>query len=439
MGLFVRLLGTRRVSLTPAETQATWVIDPQNVSGVASDGNSGIDASSPLVTYAELAERRWQTYSPRLRQSTTLTFLSSHPDNSDPVYLTPHLEAGASCIVQATPAVVTSGVVLSGVTAKNRAAGSNSLLIANLGATAAAGQLVRNTTGGKLSRAWTYKALGGNSFSLTQPLVPFAPPAIAAPAEVDTWANGDTVDLLTPLAINLVELGCTNADANATTSAVYAYQCTAFDPSATGEPLFVGDRAMLAEVASQRALILQGLSPTIHHTNCLMQKTVSVGTPACSFLGGASLGILSAYCPSPTTLDGDFILGAAANLFAGGQFGFVFLDANVTVTAGLLAVGPVFYASGVLYGSGANTINLQGSAHCVQNTGPFVTAFTAPGLVTGIKLNGAATGNSIAYVANVGTIHNGIATTPANLDAAAGAAGFGSTAFNPGGASVSTS
>src|SRR5271154_4177598 len=37
--------------------QSTWVIDPQNSTGLASDQNTGIDATHPLLTYSEHARR----------------------------------------------------------------------------------------------------------------------------------------------------------------------------------------------------------------------------------------------------------------------------------------------------------------------------------------------------------------------------------------------
>lgn len=46
-------------------------------------------------------------------------------------------------------------------------------------------------------------------------------------------------------------------------------------------------------------------------------------------------------------------------------------------------------------------------------------------------------GAAVASLAGTGTIHTGIALTPANLDAAAGAAGFGGNAWQFGGASIS--
>jgi hypothetical protein len=80
-------------------TTPAWFIDPSNRSGTANDTNDCTTATTPCRTYAEVA-RRWATTSPVLGQDTTITFLSSHVDDSDPVYLTPVLEDGAALVVQ---------------------------------------------------------------------------------------------------------------------------------------------------------------------------------------------------------------------------------------------------------------------------------------------------------------------------------------------------
>lgn len=76
-----------------------------------------------------------------------------------------------------------------------------------------------------------------------------------------------------------------------------------------------------------------------------------------------------------------------------------------------------------------------GSAHLQNSTNEtFTQRFTAAALVSpGIQINGLSSG---CYATAAGVIHCAIATTPANLDAAAGAAGFGGAAFVFGGGSV---
>jgi hypothetical protein len=84
------------------------------------------------------------------------------------------------------------------------------------------------------------------------------------------------------------------------------------------------------------------------------------------------------------------------------------------------------------------SVQMLSQSHLVIRPGnSFTSLFTASGLVTGIQLNGAFNTACSHTNAAPDVINCGITTTPAHLDAAAGAAGFGQNAFNLGGASVS--
>lgn len=88
--------------LTPASwTVPNWYIDPANTTGCAADTNTCTSATcagagtGPCATYAEIVVHRWGTTAPTLAQNTTVSFLSSHSDNSDPVILAPILKNAA--------------------------------------------------------------------------------------------------------------------------------------------------------------------------------------------------------------------------------------------------------------------------------------------------------------------------------------------------------
>lgn len=438
-------------SLTPASwAQATWFIDPQNVTGVASDANTGLTAAAPLKTWAAL-QARWGTSSPVLRATVTVTFLSSHVDNTDPVVATPFLANGASFVLAgatlaATPAIFTL------TTAKNRAAGTNALLTGSFSAgVPAPGLLVVNTTSGKSSRAFVYKNAGGANWNLTQPIVPFGvpPQAISPGAEVDTWANGDTVNLQPLVAVNVAVLRCTLVDYNAAFSNyAYLYNLTVFDPKgATIDDVYVSAHVALVECALQRNLVLDGASDASSFVlnsfngGGLFAGQNTPATAGCPQIFGGCLA--STALPSSVLggvlLDSDFILGTLLTVAAGFvQLGMVFLDQNVTLLSGSTGV---LQASAipnpVLYGSAGHNISLVGSAHFANLSGTFTARFTAPALVTGILLNGTASGTGHSGANNPDVFNSAISTIPAHLDAAQGVAGFGSNAFNPGGASVS--
>lgn len=189
----------------PTWTQATWFIDPANSTGLASDLNSGIDAMHPVLTYNGGVVAKWGTTRPTLVQNTSITWMSDAPANaSDPVVCLPVI----SGIGSGNGVVVTlQGVLgaaqtlhtgaLAGVVAKNRPA--KQLLEADLGFAAPIGSLVQNTTAGKSSYAWVYQNVAGTVFSLTEPMAPTVLPFNAVFTPVDTWANGDTFTVFSPV------------------------------------------------------------------------------------------------------------------------------------------------------------------------------------------------------------------------------------------------
>jgi len=413
-------------------------IDPQNVSGTASDGNNGTSAATALRTYRE-AVRRWGSTKMTLVVATAISFLSSHTDDSDPVIFEPVVSGNVQVSIQgAAPASVAAVFTLN--SAKNRAVGTNSLLSGSFSAGApAVGKLVANTTAGKSSRAWIYNSAGGANWTMTQPLAPGAVGGSVSPAEVDSWASTDTVNVLTPVAVNIVKIAPVSDTGN---KPVTLYQLTIFDPGgANTNPCVLSGNVQTLECSSQRKVIWAD-TPTgelQYITNHIALGAVQSYSGAPCFFAGATTAAIS-YIPSSggAYFDADHIIGAVL-VFAGtqGAFGLVALDALVIIAAGTLTQERFFYGSSVVYGTGANTIRSQSYTRYSNGTGgTFVAAFTAPGLVTGFLLNGTGTGQSHTR-ATPDVIASAIATTPANLDAAAGPAGFGGTAFNLGGAQLS--
>lgn len=448
--LLMQVVQGSQSNLNPqaATLQGTIIVDPQNVSGVASDSNPptatvGAFTGPVFRTWAGLVAA-WGTFAPLLTQATTIVFASNHTDNTDPVVWWPIIARGVQVTFRTTgPTVVTNGVALAGTTAKNRAAGANSPLITTLGATGAVGQLVQNTT--HASNAWASKALGGNSFRMWQPMVAAAVGGTTTPAEVDTWANVDNVNLVSPIQVNIASVQPTLVDG---LGSLAFYQVCFFDPGGVGadqvSAVCDAGNVSFIECSFQRILALS--ANTVVATtfvNCFLQGgltalgriTLNGGGMGATSLAFTVTNIGDNFC----VVDGDFGLSSAATmLINGGQvvFGQVFFDQNITIENAVLAFQTVAYGGHTLYSvaGDAHTLNFIGFAHGFNATGTFVAALTAPGVVAGINLNGAATGSSIT---GAGAINQGIAVTPANLDAAAGAAGFGGNAFNFGGASIS--
>jgi hypothetical protein len=420
-------------------------IDPQNSAGTSSDQNAGTSAGTALLTYAE-AVRRWGSNSPSLANNCQLVFLSSHTTAADPVIWKPYVFGGAVVSI-AGAAPTTTAAVFTRTAQKSRAAGTNALLAGSFSAGApAAAKLVANTTAGKSSHAWVYKTAGGANWDMTQPIVPIALPSSALPVEVDTWASTDTVNFLAQPAVNIVDFSPTIIEFNGGFDNVGNLSgLVVFDPNGVGADNVLLQNVSCSDVCFQRFVVpgeaAWNSSISSSFYNCFFQGGASLyGPQELTVFAGAAL-VEFAVTNCVATFDCDFIAGGAFSFFGGGTSGIlgcVFLDANLSVTNRAQVTHENFaLATHVLYGSAAKTVAVNTGSALYQFGETFTAAWTLPTLIaTGAVLDGASTGNSVAYAANVATIHNGIATTVANLDAAAGAAGFGGVAFNPGAGSA---
>lgn len=367
------------------------------------------------------------------------------------------LENGASFIVKGGAGTSTSAVFTRSA-AKNTAAGSNSLLAGSFSAGApAVGMLVTNTTAAKASKAWIYTTAGGSNWNITQPLVPNVPVTGLTGVEVDTWASTDTVTLTTPIAINVVDVDATSVDDNGSfTNGLYLYNMIAYDPEAQGDTIAIGNGVFIQEVVAQRFVSYYAgtqtapgarIAANLFSTESMQSNGSATIDPI--FLGGALSGSLGSAFIGDPLFSSDPILGGGGGfteLFIGGDThnagiggsnnGNIYLDGPLTLISGRFQVGS---AGSVVYGnSTTGTIELFGSAHLENEAGStFVPHFTAPLLISpGFLINGLVGTSTACSATSAGAINCGITTTPAHLDAAAGAAGFGGAAFVFGGPSV---
>lgn len=425
-------------------SQAIWYFDPQKTVSGASDANDGLTPATPIVKYSELVRRWGGTTSPNLRQSTRLVFLSSHTDDSDPVVWTPLMSNAATASIESVPTVVATGVVLSAVVAKNTAAGTNSLLAANLGASGSLNVLVKNTTAGKSSICPVYQLVAGTTWKLYQPVVPTSVGGAYNPPQVNTWANGDTVDILQPQAINLVKFDPEIDIMNTTfTSWGHLYQVTSFCPLDASysvvQRLQLGQNVRVMESVMQRALYFIGrgsgtaspfLTTVLTNVACLRSIDGAVGAPVTFYGGGnnsasaSNLGVFS--------LQGGFQSNCTISSWGNGST----LGDQVWLERPLFIDGEMnVFAAGIVYGP--SEVRLQATARLsIDPAATWTGTFTGPlAIASGILMNGGRTASSVVP-GSPSVINGGIATTVANLDAAAGAAGFGGAAFNLGGASL---
>jgi len=416
------------------QAQATWFIDPQNVTGLADDDNSGIDATHPVLTYNFGVARKWTTYSPILRQDTTLTWLSSQPvGTADPIVISPVM-VGSVLTLQGPlgPAQLLHSGALAGVVPKNRATGQ--LLAANLGFAVTTNMLVKNTTAGKISFAWVY--VPGTPAELTQPLNPATMPFdfSTVVSEVDTWADGDTFEIYAPLQADLVSLSCTVVEYNAGfADPVQVYHLVGF--SADGAPadtnFTMGTNVTLVESAFDS--VVEYPMPVDDEgafaSNCffgsgLQCNPVGYGV---TMNGGAVIAAPFASAIVSWSPGLDAIIDGTASVAILGSTPAVQLVADVYFKGTTHVSGSAFFR-GIAWGPGS--LDGLGSSR-IGYTAPAATRFQVPTLL----LNGQASANAFNPTTGLWSVL--IPITAANLDLAFGAGGFGGLATNVGGASFS--
>jgi hypothetical protein len=440
--------GQAGIGASPLIALGNAFVDPTNTTGAAND-NAGTPgtAAAPFATWAGMVNAAWGTRSPLLTGPQTVTFLGPNAAN-DPIFLDPILLGTGSLTITA-PAVRGTPFPLGGVVAKNRTAGSNSTLQATLAGTvtAVATQLV-NLSGG-FSTAWTYASLGGGNWQLSQPLRAFTG---LPPTEDDTWGNGTSVAPVTQIALNLGQLNPTLLNDAAAGSANPVVVSNVLLSGLNAAFIGRGVNFSQCAIAQQIRLMRGANQPTGDQpifSNCAIAGANSgiqaESSTSPTLFGGffASNATMVAAGSGFWLLDADIIAGAPINTYSGTQLigdvglamGFVFVD-GVSLTCTKGKVANFGYGNGIVYGSTNGNIAVRGTGRFTNSTGnSFVATFTLPTPVAGgFSLNGSTTALS-ATGASPPVLAQGITTTPANLDAAAGVAGFGGNAWRFGGAS----
>lgn len=350
-----------------------WSIDPQNYTGCASDANSGTAAAcsggcagsvctsgvGPLKSYQELLVHRWGCQGvpglcPRLQQTTTLTFLSSHTDDSDPVIGSFGLDNGSQLLIVgqlgAAQTVCTGLITL--VATKNTA--TPQLLEVTLPCAVATGDMVVNTT--HASRAWVYGQVSGNSWTMTQPLTAENTTTWAGPTEVNSWMTNDTVTIYKPTAVNIESLDGQQLDFNATfANQIGLVDLTIFDPNpGRGDNVYLaGSTIMVAEVTSQRIMVIdytQGGGNVQRLDNVDVQFGIDADADFLIVIGGdlSPNAVIEGEFGSVSgaNMEGDWISGANT-----------FLRGNATVAGDGMYVG-----TGAMVGSFASDLAIQSGA-----------------------------------------------------------------------------
>jgi len=353
-GVWERITTIATGGIPTAQQQPTWKIDIAGSFG-GNDQNDG--EINPIATTDEMV-RRWATREPRLRQSTTINFVSSCSDNSGPIYLRPFIENGSQFLVTGQRTVVQSGT-LSGVVSKNKLVGQ--LLNAVLGSGLSAGLVIANTT--HPSEAKLYKNLSGTTWAITQPLgVPTVP--FTEPTEVDTWADGDNYVVYSLPYVNLVELATRFTDSALSPNNIpIVSNIRIFDPnSAIGLPgtnAFYGlnQGVWYQTVSFDRCMVISGTQNPLF----------SGGAFNCDWAGGINTTDTNAFNVS-LEVHGGMMLPGPLSFY--GLTGIklasqsdVILAANINLnTVSIETVNQAYIENG-------KTLNVVGSGNCQTGTG----------------------------------------------------------------------
>jgi hypothetical protein len=411
-----------------SQAQTAWFVDP--VAG--SDENTGLTSLTAVKHKAELA-RRWGTWSPTFNGATvTITYVSADAGGgNDPGQFAPVFLNGAVLVqTAALPATSFTGSLLA-VTAKARASNQalNSTFTTTTGAIAANLLLVNATRGN--SRAWAVRNLGAGNWLLSQPQAAFAGgTSFPANSEVDTWANGDAISGYALLNVDQAVIGGVAAGqqpGGAGPSHIVS-NLTIFDPGVNSDSCIVDPTALVSlvecgatRIVCTRPLGLVGGRLQVFNCDLQIGSTLqSNPNQGALITSGVLTGRLSHHWADYqsdvvfTSINNTTII-QNAQLSGVGQY----LDGVTLKLVGWTqGVGTVFYGSGTLN-------QVQGA---FLYTGVAATQFPLSG---GLQLAGVATGYSNVTTAGSTALHQ-LALTGANLDAAAGAAGFGGLAWGAG-------
>lgn len=337
-------------------TIANWWLDPANSTGCASDANNctascGGGGVGPCLHYSQILSR-WGTDAPRLPQTTTVTYLSNQAAAVDPIDFEGSLTAGSNLIFTGPLTHLPSPTTFTLDQAKNRtlpATGTpgGGLLQVTFNAPVTPGTLIENTTAGKSSRAFVYANNGGGAIAvMTQPIATPGAPVTApmTPAEVDTWATGDTVSAVQLVNVNVTAIHAAGGDQTSTAfpltgSIVELVGLHVLDLSGTAGTSGLSP----SDPDGSVTLVDSWVDPVLMQGGTSFDIQGPVNLADCYCNGGAFLGVESTFyagCVTPTAVDelaaGPGVALDGDAIFGGGMFTLEspVLVANVAIPPG---------------------------------------------------------------------------------------------------------
>jgi hypothetical protein len=426
--------------LVPASwSVATWFLDKQNVSTTASDSNDCITSTTACLHFAEIAIHRWGTYAPALQQATTLNTLSGwlSADLADPLNWQ---GTGSALQVFATlgAADTVGSGTLAGVVAKSAA--TNTLLQATLIGGAAAGQMIQNTT--HASIAFVFNSLGGGNFELSQPMNNGGAPLFVVSSENNSWVNTDAYTLYNLPAINVGNIDASRA------LIVFNFEKLNVPSQTILRGSFLPRNSAIVGPAGN-SVIMFGANPAngnffanvdISGANVQQMLSAPIG-PATTTLVGFNVlagdyrnsnGVGTTALQGYFSFSGDWICGGSAgscNIW-GGRVTANALWARIPLS---VTESTLQFSNGATF-AGNQTLDVQRGARVTFSSSSTATATFLQTAATPFLVNGSTTACSL--VLGTGAWACGITVNDANIDAAAGAAGFGSDVLSPPGARI---
>lgn len=406
-----------------ANTGVYW--DPANLSGTASDSNSGASALLPVLTWAEIL-RRFGSDSPVLApgQNLIVNKMSAQTLNVDPVFCFARVSDGGYAALIDT-LVVFAAASAAGVVTLASQSGGTDLTIATMPAGTTAGMLVFNSTRGGYAFV---KSISSGTATMCQPLNTALCTTINVPtlALGTNWQTGDSITVYAiPNLTNLKAWRPTGGDLTAGGAACVGWvqftQVADSSGAASSEYPFVCDCASnvlsccyIAPRLNVSTLNGRGFGATL--LNCYMAGAVVVFNGESMLYGGTVVGALAFNGASAQNVSGNCIVQGTTGVQGIVQTSGAHYIGQITVNA-----GSVFKLTtqGGAWGAAPVAVAINAACHLAVGLTSWVTDYLLTGAMT-FQL-GLTTGT---YFTPATGLWSGPTTVnPINLDAAPGVLG----------------
>lgn len=380
---FAGTAGGRTPPVNPAWTVPTVVLDPQNITTLASDDKSGLDATHPIRRWDEMNDARWICYGspndcPRTTNTMTVRFMSTQ-QTTDTFRFHPAMESPSNIIVQCDLPAASATGILAGVAVTTRANNAPPV-VATLAPTTgsiATGQFVVDSTANAVF--WIGNNDGGNVWELTPPYAP-ANLVTHGPTARVAIANGDSYSTYVQNVINSETIFPTGYQTN---NSIIIDRCKL--GADTNTTLTLGynvdiEECDITSVTLARGPIMAAIPWAFNDEvrNGFLQigdDTQFLAT-GYEFIGGQLLN--GAYIMGDLKIDGDFSSAGSLNM-SYGILGEIYLTSSGSVGIyGTVAAnaGFAFTGASVIYGAGH--VDVHGGGHLYYDTGTGLAAQTFP-------------------------------------------------------------